>query len=501
MKFQKILIANRSEIAVRVMNTCRLMGIATVAVFAEDDAQSLHREMADEAYSLGGGGLGETYLNSEKIVELAKQSGADAIHPGYGFLSERARFCELCQKNGLVFIGPSSQTIALMGDKRESKKAMEKIGVPLIPGDYGQDQRPSSLLAKAKKVGTPLLIKAVAGGGGKGMRLVEDFSDFLLHLEQAKREAQKAFGDDQVLLEKFISHPRHIEVQVLSDTHDQHFHFWERECSLQRRHQKILEETPSMALDQSLREKICKTAVHICQEIGYRGAGTVEFILDEEGGKERPFYFLEMNTRLQVEHPITEMVTGYDLVELQIRVAQGEKLELVQEKITQNGHALEVRIYAEDPDQNFLPTTGTLGAIGQTRLSSTRLECGYLEGAVIGIQYDPMIAKLCSHSYDRPSNIKKMGHLLEDYPFLGLTTNTGHLKRILGHPRFKEGKTLTHFIQTYQKDLAPKKLTKKDLAKVAGALMLFSGRPKGSERQGPSSAPSLFVELGHFRNS
>ena len=501
MKFQKILIANRCEIAVRVMNTCRLMGIATVAVFAEDDAQSLHRQMADEAYSLGEGGPAETYLNSEKIVEIAKRSGADAIHPGYGFLSERASFCGLCQKNGLVFIGPSPQTIALMGDKRESKKAMEKIGVPLIPGDYGQDQEASSLLAKAKEIGPPLLIKALAGGGGKGMRLVEDLSDFSLHLEQAKREAQNAFGDDQVLLEKFISHPRHIEVQVLSDGHNQHFHFWERECSLQRRHQKIVEETPSPALDQSLREKICKTAVRICQKINYRGAGTVEFILDEGGGKERAFYFLEMNTRLQVEHPITEMVTGYDLVELQIRVAQGEKLELVQEKITQNGHALEVRIYAEDPDQNFLPTTGTLRLIGQTRLSSTRLECGYVEGDVLGIQYDPMIAKLCSHSHNRSSNIRKMGYLLEDYPFLGLSTNTVYLKRILDHPEFKKGKTLTHFVQTYAKDLAPKKLTRKDLAKVAGALTLFPGSPTGTEHQVPSSCPSLFVELGHFRNS
>lgn len=501
MKLQKILIANRSDIAVRVINTCRLMGIATVAVFAEDDRQSLHREIADEAYSLGTGGLAETYLNSEKILEVAKRSAADAIHPGHGFLSERANFCELCAKNGIIFIGPPAPIISLMGDKRESKRAMEKIGVPLIPGYHGNDNDPSSLFRQARQMGTPLLIKAAAGGGGKGMRLVEDLSNFPQQLEQVKREAQNAFGDEQVLLERFIPHPRHIEVQVFSDAHGQHFHFWERECSLQRRHQKIVEETPSPALNAMLRKKICETAVHICRQIGYLGAGTVEFLWDKKGDQKGQFYFLEMNTRLQVEHPITEMVTGYDLVELQIRVAQGEKLELTQAEITQNGHALEVRIYAENPDQNFLPTTGTLGLIGHTRLSPTRLECGYPEGAVLGIQYDPMIAKLCSHSYDRLSNIKKMNHLLDDYPFLGLTTNVDYLKRILAHPQFREGKTFTHFVQTHQKDLAAQTLTKSELARAVAAYTLFHRSPVVTELQPGPFRPSLFVELGNFRNS
>ena len=353
---EKILIANRSEIAVRVINTCRTMGIATVAVYAEDDLHSLHRKLADEAYSLGEGELSETYLNEEKIVDIARKAGAQAIHPGYGFLSERPSFPELCEKSGITFIGPSSQVIALMGNKAESKRVLEKMNIPLIPGHHGKSDDDGELEQKAKALGTPLLIKAIAGGGGKGMRLVEDLSRFREELAAARREAQNAFGDGRVLLEKFITNPRHIEVQVLSDSHGQHFHLWERECSIQRRHQKIIEETPAPALDQTLREEICQTAVHLCQQINYLGAGTVEFILDGDAQGEEKFYFLEMNTRLQVEHPITEMVTGYDLVEGQIRVARGEKLSLRQEDIIQRGHALEVRLYAEDPERNFLPT-------------------------------------------------------------------------------------------------------------------------------------------------
>lgn len=490
---QKILIANRGEIAVRVINTCRLMDIKTVAIFAEDDRHSLHRKMADEAYSLGSGGLGETYLNGQKILEIAKSSEAWAIHPGYGFLSERADFCEACEEKGVVFIGPSAKVIRLMGDKKESKQTLESFSLPLIPGYHGEDQGEKQLLLRARSLGVPLLIKAASGGGGKGMQLVEDLSEFPSQLARAKREAQNAFGDPRVILETLISRPRHIEVQVLSDSHGGHFHFWERECSIQRRHQKIIEETPAPSLGIDLRQKICQTAVDLCEKIEYRGAGTVEFIFDEKGdGGKGSFYFLEMNTRLQVEHPITEMVTGYDLVEGQIRVARGEKLNLKQEDISQNGHALEVRLYAEDPDQNFLPTAGTLRKIGKTQLSPVRVECGLEEGSVIGIQYDPMIAKLCCHGYNRDKSIRMMELLLNDYPFLGLTTNREFLQRILRHPKFLKGEFFTNFIADYRDDLAPGELSDKELAEIAAAYFLREER--GAE------GSSLFHQLGKFRN-
>ncbi|MCY4644400.1 MAG: ATP-grasp domain-containing protein [Bacteriovoracales bacterium] len=500
--FRKILVANRSEIAVRIMNTCRLMDIPTVGLFAEDDRHSLHLDMARETYGLGGGELHETYLNVDKILKAAESLGADAIHPGYGLLSERADFCRACGERGIVFIGPTPEAMALMGDKRASKEAMEKLGVPLIPGYHGRDNDPKQLLKEAKRLGTPLLIKASAGGGGKGMRLVEDLSTFSEHLASAMREAQNAFGDDRVILEKFITNPRHIEVQVLSDAHGGHFHFWERECSIQRRHQKIIEETPSPALDQTLREKICEAALTICRGIDYLGAGTVEFIFDEASGGGGQFYFLEMNTRLQVEHPITEMVTGYDLVEGQIRAARGEKLNLTQEEITQRGYALEVRLYAEDPDAGFLPTTGTVRSIGESRLPGIRLECGLKEGASIGIQYDPMMAKLCTHALSREGSIEKMRHLLNDYPFLGLSTNRDYLQRILAHPHFREGKTFTHFVQTHKKDLSPPKLQNRELAAIAAAYTLSEKEPSFSQENGPQGGlrDSLFKTLGGFRN-
>ena len=506
-KIEKILVANRSEIAVRIINTCRLMNIFTVAVFADDDRNSLHVDMADEAYSLGDGGLDETYLNKHKMLEIAAKSKADAIHPGYGLLSERADFCKDCERKGLVFIGPSSDVIALMGDKRASKEAMEKIGVPLIPGYHGKDNDPKRLFKEAKALGTPLLIKAAAGGGGKGMRLVEELSSFSQDLAGAVREAQNAFGDDRMILEKFIQNPRHIEVQVLSDAHGGHFHFWERECSIQRRHQKIIEETPSPALDQALRKKICETAVSICRKIDYSGAGTVEFILDGSADKSArgKFYFLEMNTRLQVEHPITEMVTGFDLVEGQIRAARGEKLALRQEEITQRGHALEARLYAENPDGDFLPTVGTVRTIGRSRLPGTRFECALKEGAEIGIRYDPMMAKLCSHSSSRKSSVEKMKHFLNDHPFLGISTNRSYLQRILSHPAFGEGKTFTHFVQTYRDDLAVKKLQGDDLAAIA-AVYTLSRQTSPSDRGGVGKGAatprtSLFKTLGNFRNN
>ena len=493
-KMAKILIANRAEIAVRVINTCRLMGIASVAVYAEDDRNSHHRNLAGESYSLGEGSLAETYLNQQKIVEIAQRAGAQAIHPGYGFLSERAEFAQLCERSGLIFIGPSPQVIELMGDKRACKQALEGMGIPLIAGHHGAKGEGSrELLAQAKRLGAPLLIKAAAGGGGKGMRLVEDLKDFEQLLALAQGEAQNAFGDSQVILEKFIPRAHHIEVQVLSDSHGQHFHFWERECSIQRRHQKIIEETPSPTLggDQKLREQICQSAVELCRKIDYLGAGTVEFIFDAHSGE---FYFLEMNTRLQVEHPITEMTTGFDLVEGQIRVARGEKLSLTQKQIAPRGHALEVRIYAEDPERDFLPTTGTLAVLGHTHLSGTRLECGLPKGTPVGIGYDPMIAKLCCHASDRVGAIAKMLRLLEDYSFLGLTTNCNYLERILGHPEFVAARTPTHFTQHHREELRQTPLSPRQLATLAVAFV-------EAQTFGESSSPSLFARLGSFRNA
>ena len=348
---KKILIANRGEISCRVIHTAKLLGIKTAALYTPEEKNSKHVQMADEAFDLGEGVLSETYLNKQKIIQICRENKIDAIHPGYGFLSENADFCELVEKAGLIFVSLTSEHINLMGDKITSKIKMQEIGVPVIPGYNGKDQSLENLKKQAKIIGFPVLIKATAGGGGKGMRIVFKEEDFLESLESAKNEALKSFSNGDVLIEKFITKPRHIEVQMMSDTHGNHLHFFERECSIQRRYQKIIEETPSVALNDELRSSICGDALKITSSIGYRGAATVEFILDEDGS----YYFLEMNTRLQVEHPITEEVTGVDLVAMQIKVAEGNELHLKQEQVYQRGHAIECRIYAEDPENNFFP--------------------------------------------------------------------------------------------------------------------------------------------------
>src|SRR5690606_34183389 len=376
MKIKKILVANRGEIALRVLKTAKEMGIKIVTIYAEDDKNLPHALFSDEAYSLGQGPLSETYLNKHKIIDIAKKSGADAIHPGYGFLSENAEFCSMVEKAGIIFIGPTSESIILMGDKIGSKVALEKINIPMIPGYHGDNQEISFLETKAKEIGFPVLIKASAGGGGKGMRIVQEESELRDAISGAKSEALKAFSNDKVLIEKYIVNPRHIEVQLMSDTHGNHLHFFERECSIQRRYQKVVEETPAPNLSDDLRKRICETAAEISKGINYRGAGTVEFILTPDG----KFYFLEMNTRLQVEHPVTEMVTGHDLVRYQILVAEGEKLNLKQSDIKQNGHAIECRIYAEDPDNDFMPSRSEerrVGKVCETLCSMVQLhyEC------------------------------------------------------------------------------------------------------------------------------
>ena len=468
MKIKKVLIANRGEIALRVMKTCKEMGIASVSVFSETDRELPHAKKADESFGLGMGSLADTYLNQDKLIKIAKECGADAIHPGYGFLSENTEFCKKVGEAGIIFIGPSVAAIELMGDKKTSKVRMEEIGVPLVPGYHGDNQEAQFLEQEAKNIGFPVLIKATAGGGGKGMRIVEKEEDFVDALEGAKREAKNAFGNDKVLLEKYIINPRHIEVQLVSDGQGNHFHFFERECSIQRRYQKVIEETPSVALDAQLRLEICESAVKIARGIDYVGAGTIEFIL----APDKSFYFLEMNTRLQVEHPVTEMVTGHDLVKLQILAAAGEAFPFRQVDVTQTGHAIEMRVYAEDPDNDFLPSIGKIVKVGFHEEPGVRLDSGFEDGNSVSIKYDPMLAKLIVHGNDRAEALERAEAALNDYLFAGVKTNRDYLRRILRHPKFIYGDIHTHFIQDHKEDLVRAELTKADKAALIAAALV-----------------------------
>ncbi len=491
-KIDKILIANRGEIALRVMKSCKEMGIKSVSIYTESEKSYPHTFLSDESFSLGMGPLSETYLNHEKIIEIAKISGAKAIHPGYGFLSENSVFAKKVTDAGLIFIGPTPESMEIMGDKKTSKVEMGKIKIPLIPGYHGDDQTEATLKAAAVEIGFPVLVKASAGGGGKGMRVVWKEEEFIDALASAKREALNSFGDDIVLIEKFIQNPRHIEVQVMSDTHGNHLHFFERECSIQRRHQKVVEETPSPALDESLRRSICETAVAISSGINYKGAGTVEFIMDADG----KFFFLEMNTRLQVEHPITEMVTNSDLVRLQILVAAGLPLPMKQEEITQSGHAIEVRIYSEDPDNNFMPAIGKIGHVGAPTLNGVRLDSGYIDGNEVTIDFDPMLAKLICWGVDRDSAISKTLHSLDEVIFLGVKTNRDYLKRIVDTKPFREGDTFTHFIETYSELLKPVDLEDREVAAAIAAFLADSQTENRVSLTGDSS----WSRLQGFRN-
>jgi len=469
--FSKILIANRGEIACRVMRTCRRMSIRTVAVHSTIDAHALHVEMADEAYLIGGPRPAESYLRGDKIVEVAKACGAEAIHPGYGFLSENEDFARAVEKAGLVFIGPTPEAIERMGLKDRAKAIMEKAGVPVVPGYHGENQDAKFLRGEAKKVGFPLLIKAVAGGGGKGMRLVTKDAEFDDQLAAARREAKNAFGDEAVLLERFVQGPHHIEYQVFGDTHGNYVHLFERECSIQRRHQKVLEETPSPFLDDTMRKAMGEAAVAAARAIAYRGAGTIEFI----AGADRKFYFMEMNTRLQVEHPVTEMTTGEDLVEWQLRVAAGEELPLKQSEITRGGHSIEVRLCAENPSNNFLPETGRIGVLRapQEVDEVVRLDTGVREGDEVSVYYDPMIAKLVVWGADRVESARRMQEALAETEILGVTTNLAFLERVVRHPAFLAGDTDTAFIERHRTALLPEPGAAPDEALVAAAARAF----------------------------
>ena len=441
---RKLLIANRGEIARRIQRTCRRLGIATVAVFSDADADALFVREADEAVRIGPAASRESYLVIEKLLAAAKLTGADAIHPGYGFLSERAEFAEACEAAGLTFIGPTPSAIRSMGLKREAKLLAAAAGVPVVPGYGGEEQDDAVLAQKAREVGFPLLLKASAGGGGKGMRIVREERDLVAGIEGARREALAAFGDGTLIVERYVSSPRHVEIQILGDAHGNLVHLFERECSIQRRHQKIIEESPSPALTPELRAKMGEAAVRVGKAIGYRSAGTVEFIL---GGDE--FFFLEVNTRLQVEHPVTELVTGIDLVEEQIRVARGEPLGYSQESLRQRGHAIEVRLYAEDSGAGFLPQAGTLADFFVPLEEGVRLDTGVESGDEVSIHYDPMIAKVIAHGATRAEAIRRLARTLERTSVQGLASNRALLIRVLEHPAFAAGALDTHFLDTH----------------------------------------------------
>lgn len=444
-KIRKILIANRGEIAVRVIRSCKDMGIATVAVYSEPDVFSPHVQIADESVCIGPASSKESYLRVDKIIEACKEFDVDAIHPGYGFLSENADFAEAVAAAGIKFIGPSPESIRIMGDKLAAKDAVSKYGIPMVPGTDHAVADVEEAKKLASEIGYPILVKASAGGGGKGMRVIRQEAEFLEQMNLAISEATSAFGDGSVFIEKFIESNKHIEVQILGDQHGNIIHLFERECSIQRRHQKVIEEAPSVVISDEIRNKIGETAVKVAKACDYFGAGTVEFIFDQN----KDFYFLEMNTRLQVEHPVTELITGMDLVQEQIRIAEGQVLSIKQNDVSIKGHAIEVRVYAEDPRNGFLPDTGTLETYHLPKTTNVRVDDGFAQGMEIPIYYDPMIAKLITWGKDRDEARKNMIKAIDDYIILGVETTLDFGKFVMTHPAFIDGSFNTKFVEKY----------------------------------------------------
>lgn len=480
---KKIIVPNRGEIAIRIARGCREMGIASVLAYSEADDTSLVRRFFDEAVSLGAGDARDTYLNVGKVIDAAKSSGADALHPGYGFLSERAELAAACDSAGIVFIGPTAAAIDAMGSKAESRHLMSSIGVPVVPGYDGEDQSDATLRAEAKRIGFPVLVKASAGGGGKGMKIVRDAAELQPALESARREASKAFGNDRLLLERYIEEPRHVEFQVFGDARGEIVHLFERDCSIQRRHQKVVEESPAPNYSEALRKKMGAAAVAAARGVKYRNAGTVEFIVTPQG----EFYFLEMNTRLQVEHPVTELVTGVDLVRAQIDVASGKPLPWKQADLNQRGHAIEVRVYAEDPYNGFLPQTGTIGFYREPAGPGVRVDAGVSQGSEVGVKFDPMLSKLICYGDSRENAIHRLDRALRDYAILGVTTNVSWLRRVVTHPAFVAGKVSTRFIADHEVDLgAPTP----DVVPAIGAAL--ASQP----RVAPRGVKSIWDQLG-----
>lgn len=462
-QFNSILVANRGEIALRIMHTARSMGLSCVAVYTEADADSPHVAFADRAICIGTGPVGDSYLDATKVLEAARDAGAEAIHPGYGFLSENADFAQSCENAGLTFIGPSVEAIALMGNKAAAKRRMIAAGVPCVPGYEGAEQSALVLQAEAEKIGYPVMIKAAAGGGGRGMRLVQASADFTSALNLAKSEALAAFGSDEMILEKAVMRPRHVEVQVFADATGHTIHLGERDCSVQRRHQKVVEEAPCPVMTPELRTRMGAAAVEAARAISYLGAGTVEFLLDESGA----FYFLEMNTRLQVEHPVTELITGQDLVALQIRAAQGEPLGLSQEDIKLTGHAIEVRLYAEDPAQDFLPQSGLISQWRPPVGAGIRVDAGISSGQEVSAFYDPMLAKVVAHGATRAQALQRLRSALSDTILFGPVCNRDFLMDVLAHPAFVAGEATTGFIGDHFDPLAETVVSSTDLALAA----------------------------------
>jgi acetyl-CoA carboxylase biotin carboxylase subunit len=448
-KIKKILIANRGEIAIRVMRTCREMNIETVAIYSEADRTSMHVRYAHEAYCVGKAPSSESYLNIDKILEVAKKSNADAIHPGYGFLSENAEFARRCNAEGIIFIGPSPEVIVQMGDKIQARDAMTTAGIPVVPGTDGEIETEEEVLVVIEEIGLPVMIKASAGGGGKGMRLVRNKTEVVSAVRAARSEAKSAFGNDAVYIEKYITSPHHIEFQILADQHGHTVHLFERECSIQRRHQKMIEETPSPLMTDELREKMGQSAVKAAKAVNYYGAGTIEFLVDNNLN----YYFLEMNTRLQVEHPITERVTGIDLVKQQIFIAEGKELDFNQEDLHQRGHSIECRIYAEDPDNNFMPSAGKVYKISSPLGLGVRTDGYVYEGYEIPIYYDPLISKLIVWGKTRDEAIARMRRALHEYKITGVKTSIKMLERVMNNSNFIEGNYDTHFIEKNEEQL------------------------------------------------
>ena len=491
--FKKILVANRGEIAVRVIRACREMGIPPVAVYSDVDRAALHVLMADEAYHIGAASAAESYLDIAKILDAAKRSGADAIHPGYGFLSENSKFAQACVGAGVKFIGPSAASMEMMGSKTRARQEMEKAGVPFVPGtSRGLD---SAQHAKdvAAKIGYPVMLKAAAGGGGKGMRLVHDPNQLKAALEAAQSEAHRSFGDSEVYLEKAIVNPRHIEMQVLADEHGNTVYLGERECSIQRRHQKVLEEAPSPVVDPDMRRRMGEVAVRVAKAASYANAGTIEFLVDQA----KNFYFLEMNTRLQVEHPVTELVTGLDLVNLQIRIAAGEELPFRQEDVVIRGHAIECRIYAEDADNNFFPSPGKIETLMTPAGPGIRLDSGVYAGWAVPIDYDPLLAKLIGYGEDRQQAIAKLARALPEYFVAGIKTNLGLFRRILADQDFQSGKIDTGYLDRLMQPNTGAGEANKNSAEIAAiaaavfALLDSASKTTNGEASKSGGDPSL----------
>ncbi|MXQ11106.1 acetyl/propionyl/methylcrotonyl-CoA carboxylase subunit alpha [Microvirga makkahensis] len=503
---ESVLIANRGEIACRIIRTAQRLGMRTIAVYSEVDANALFVQMADEAYPIGPAPARDSYLRIDRIIEVAKRAKAASIHPGYGFLSERAEFAETCARNGIVFVGPPASAIKAMGLKDAAKALVQQAGVPVVPGYHGSKQDPDFLRQKAYEIGYPVLIKAVAGGGGKGMRRVEKAADFDAALESAQREAASAFGDPRVLVEKYVLAPRHIEIQVFADAHGNVVHLFERDCSLQRRHQKVIEEAPAPGMTPEMREAMGRAAVEAARAVGYVGAGTVEFIADgREGLRPDRFYFMEMNTRLQVEHPVTEAITGLDLVELQFRAASGQTLPFTQDDLSIDGHAVEARLYAEDPEKEFLPSTGRLWALEFPEDEGIRIDTGVEAGAEVTPYYDPMIAKVIAHGATRDEALSKLADALGQTIVAGPRTNTAFLKKLCEAEEFRAGRFDTGFIDRNLEALGAGPHPLDEVAASFGAAALISREIdrlrmsehlKSDEPSSPWSQPDGFQLLG-----